>query len=71
MVVAKESDVTERMIHTGGELIQGNETHNFRDRGRESAKKKGGGGGQAGQHKLSLLGQGPTMSPGSQVHTVI
>ena len=33
-------------------------------RGRESAKKKGGGGGQAGQHKLSSLGQGPTMSPG-------
>ena len=42
MVVVKESDVTERMIHTGGEQIQGNETHNFRDRGRESAKKKGG-----------------------------
>ena len=47
MVVAKESDVTERMIHTGGEQIQGNETHNFRDRGRESAKKKKGGGGWA------------------------
>ena len=69
VVVAKESDVTERLIHTGGEQIQGNETHNFRDRGRESAKKKGGG--QAGQHKLSLLGQGPTMSPVRQVHTVI
>ena len=39
VVVAKESDVTERMIHTGGEQIQGNETRNFRDRGRESAKK--------------------------------
>ena len=44
MVVAKESDVTERMIHTGGEQIQENETRNLRDRGRESAKKKGGGG---------------------------
>ena len=43
MVVAKESDVTERMIHTGGEQIQGNETRNFRDWGRESAKKRGGG----------------------------
>ena len=43
MVVAKESDVTERMIHTGGEQIQGNETRNFRDRGRESAKRGGGG----------------------------
>ena len=32
MVVAKESDVTERMIHTGGEQIQGNETRNVRDR---------------------------------------
>ena len=70
MVVAKESDVTERMIHTGGEQIQGNETHNFRDRGRESAKK-GRAGGQAGQHKLSSLGQGPTMSPGSRERSVI
>ena len=33
MVVAKESDVTERIMHTGGEQIQGNETRNFRDRG--------------------------------------
>ena len=41
MVAAKESDASERMIHTGGEQIQGNETRNFRDRGRESAKKKG------------------------------
>ena len=70
MVVAKESDVTERMIHTGGEQIQGNETRNFRDRGRESAKR-GGGGGQAGQHKFSSLGQGPTMSPGYQGRAVI
>ena len=38
MVVAKESDVTERMIRTVGEQIQGNETRNFRDWG-------GGGGG--------------------------
>ena len=33
MVVAKESDVTERMIHTGGEQIQGHETRNVRDWG--------------------------------------
>ena len=74
VVVAKESGVTERMIHRGGEQIQGNETRNFRDRGRESAKRRGGGGGrdgQAGQHKLSSLGQGPTMSPGCQRHAVI
>ena len=58
MVEAKESDVTERMIHTGGEQIQGNGTRNVRDRGRESAKT-GWAGGQAGQHKLSSLGQGP------------
>ena len=45
MAVVKESDVTERLIHTGGEQIQGNETRNFRDRGgRESAKGGGGGG---------------------------
>ena len=34
MVVAKESDVTEHSMHTGGEQIQGGyETHNFRDLG--------------------------------------
>ena len=44
VVVAKESDVTERMIHTGGEQIQGNETHNFRDRGLRIGEKGGGGG---------------------------
>ena len=66
MVEAKESDVTECMIHTGGEQILGNEKRNFRDRGPRIGEKKGGGGGQAGQHKLSSLGQGPTMSPGSQ-----
>ena len=72
MVVAKESDVTERMIHTGGEQIQGNETRNFRDRGpRIGEKRGGGGGGQDGQHKLSSLGQGPTMSPGSHGRAVI
>ena len=69
MVVAKKIDVTERMIHTGGAQIQGKETRNFRDRGRELAKKEGDG--QAGQHKLSSLGQGPTMSPGSQRRAVI
>ena len=55
MVEAKESDVTERMIHTGGDQIQGNETHNFRDRGRESAKKRGGGGGQGKLDSTSSL----------------
>ena len=43
MFVAKESGVTERMVHRGGEQIQGNETRNCRDRGRESAKRRGGG----------------------------
>ena len=33
MVVARDSDMTERKIHTGGEQIQGNETHNVRDWG--------------------------------------
>ena len=72
MVVVKESDVTERMIHTGGEQIQGNKTRNFRDRGPRVGEKRGWGcGGQAGQHQLSSLGQGPTMSPGSQGRAVI
>ena len=44
MVLAKESDETERMIHTGAEQIQGNETRNFRDRGPRICEKKGGGG---------------------------
>ena len=43
MVVAKESDVTERMIHTGGEQIQGNETRNVRDRGPRISKNRVGG----------------------------
>ena len=55
MVVAKESDVTERMIHTGGEQIQGNETRNVRDWG-PRPENRGGRVGQAGQHKLSSLG---------------
>ena len=67
--VVKGSDMTERMIHTGGEQIQGNETLNFRDRGPKIGEKKGGG--QAGQHKLSSLGQGPTMSPGGQRRAVL
>ena len=58
------------MIHTGGEQIQGNETGNFRDRGPRIGER-GGGGGEAGQHKLSSLGQGPTMSPGGQGSAVI
>ena len=73
MVVAKESDVIERMIHTVGEQTQGNKTRTLEIGGRESAKRRGGGGagGQAGQHKLSSLGQGPTMSPGSRERSVI
>ena len=47
MVVAKESDVIERMIHTVGEQIQGNKTCTLEIGGRESAEKKGGGGGWA------------------------
>ena len=43
MVVAKEIDVIEHMIHTGGEQIQGNETRNFRDRGPRIGEKGGGG----------------------------
>ena len=43
MVVAKESGVTERIIHTGGEQIQGNETRNFRDRGPRIGERGGGG----------------------------
>ena len=46
MVVVKESDVTEHMIHTGGEQIQGNETRNFRDRRPRIGKKRGGGVGE-------------------------
>ena len=45
VVVAKESDVTERMIHTGGEQKQGNETRNFRDWGLRIGENRGGGGG--------------------------
>ena len=41
MVIAKESDVTERVIHTGGEQIQGNETRNFRHRGTRISEKRG------------------------------
>ena len=43
VVVAKESDVTERMIHIGGEQIQGNETRNVRDRGPRISKNRVGG----------------------------
>ena len=71
MVVAKESDVTEHMIHTGGEQIQGNETRNVRDWGPRPGESRGGRVGQAGQHTLSSLGQGPTMSPGSRERLVI
>ena len=44
MVVVKETDVTERMIHTGGEQIQENEARNFRDRGLRIGEKRGVGG---------------------------
>ena len=54
MVVAKESDVTKRMIHTDGQQIKGNETCNFRDRGRESAKKGGGGASRTAQALFAL-----------------
>ena len=43
MVVAKDSDVIERMIHTVGEQTQGNKTRTLEIGGRESAKRKGGG----------------------------
>ena len=43
MVVAKESEVAERMLHTGGQQIQGNETRNFRDQGPRMGEKRGGG----------------------------
>ena len=42
MVVAKESDVTEHMIHTGGEQIEGNETRNVRDWGPRLGENRGG-----------------------------
>ena len=58
-------------IHAGGEQIQESETHNFRDRGPRIGFNGGWAGGQAGQHKLSSLGQGPTMSPGGQGRAVI
>ena len=46
VVVAKESDLTEHMIHTGGEQIQGNKTCSFRDRGPRSGENGGRGGGR-------------------------
>ena len=42
MVVAKESDVTEHMIHTGGEQIQGNGTRTVRDWGPRLGENRGG-----------------------------
>ena len=61
----------ERMVQTGGQQIQGNETPNFRDWGPRISERGGGGVGQAGQHKLSSLGQGPAISPGGQGSAVI
>ena len=43
MVVAKESDVTEHMIHTGGEQIQGMRHATLETGGRDSAKTGEGG----------------------------
>ena len=54
-VESKYKDIRHATLETGG---------------RESAKT-GWAGGQAGQHKLSSLGQGPTMSPGSHGRAVI
>ena len=71
MVVAKESDVTERMIHTGGEQIQGIETRNFKDWVPRISEKKKGGVGKLESTSRSSLEQGPMMSPGSQGSAVI
>ena len=46
-------------------------SHATLETGAENRRKGEGGGGQAGQHKLSSLGQGPTMSPGGQGSAVI
>ena len=59
MVVAKESDVTERMIHTGGEQIQGNETRNFRDQGQRLSEKKKRGVGKLASTSSLCLGKDP------------
>ena len=70
VVVAKESEVTERMqVESKYKEMR---HASLETGGRELAKGGwGGGGGQAGQHKLYLLGQGPTMSPGGQGSAVI
>ena len=69
VVVAKESEVTERMqVESKYKEMR---HASLETGGRELAKGGGGGGGQAGQHKLSLLGQGPMMSPGGQGSAVI
>ena len=70
MVVAKESDVTEHMIHTGGEQIPEMRHATLETGGRDSAKT-GEGGWASWTAQLSSLGQGPTMSPGSQERSVI
>ena len=57
--VANESDVTEHMIHTGGEHIQGNETRNFRDRGPWIGEKKGGGVGKLNSTSSLRLDKDP------------
>ena len=51
--------------------LQGNETRNLRDWGPGISEKGEGADGQAGHHKLSSLGKGPTMSPGGQGSAVI
>ena len=71
MVVAKESDVTEHMIHTGGEQIQGNETRNVRDWWPETRRKTGEGGWASWTAQALFAWTGPTMSPGSRERSVI
>ena len=70
MVVAKESDVTERMMHTGGEQLQGSEIRNFRDRGPKIGEK-GGGVGKLDSTSSLRLDKDPRRSPGSQRRAVI
>ena len=55
VVVAKESDVTERMIHAGGEQIQGSETRNFINRGPRIDERGGGGEGVGKLDRASSL----------------
>ena len=64
MVVAKERDVTERIIHTGGEQIQGNETRNVRDRGPRIGENRGGRVGKLNSTSSLRLDKDPRYMPG-------